>query len=103
MDKGRCCAGPRTYRQRTGWACEFGGIRGDSGLDMVEFRIWRERDKANRITTLSFMRRANFGLFVDLLGYCSWVVSSTTKSGPSRWAGNEVQVTGGLHGRTRSS
>lgn len=40
-----------SYLQRTGWVCVFRDILGDSGLDMMEFRILKERHKANsRIT-----------------------------------------------------
>ena len=62
----------------------MGGVLGDSKLEMVVFRILRGRNKANsRMATVGF-RRADFGLFVDLLGYFSRIISSKLKSGPTR-------------------
>jgi len=50
-----------------------GGRLGCSDHEMVEFRILRGGSRAvSRITTLDF-RRANFGLFKDLLGGMPWV------------------------------
>ena len=50
-----------------------GGSLGCSDHEMVEFRLLRGRSRAtSRITTLDF-RRANFGLFKDLLGGIPWV------------------------------
>ncbi|GAB0205201.1 hypothetical protein GRJ2_002985700 [Grus japonensis] len=50
-----------------------GGSLGYSDHEMVEFRILRGRSRAiSRINTLDF-RRANFGLFKDLLGRILWV------------------------------
>ena len=47
---------------------KVGGSLGCSDHEMVEFRILHGRSRAiTRITTLDF-RRANFGLFKDLLG-----------------------------------
>ncbi|GAB0205877.1 mitochondrial enolase superfamily member 1 [Grus japonensis] len=52
---------------------KVGGSLGCSDHEMVEFRILRGRSRAvSRITTLDF-RRANFGLFKDLLGRIPWV------------------------------
>lgn len=84
VDKGKCFAGPHTYKQiRTLRACEFGDVLEDRKLETVEFRILRERNEANiRIATVGF-RRADFGMFVDLLGYFSRIISSRLKSGPT--------------------
>ncbi|GAB0208892.1 hypothetical protein GRJ2_003354900 [Grus japonensis] len=49
------------------------GSLGCRDHEMVEFRILRGRSRAvSRITALDF-RRANFGLFKDLLGTIPWV------------------------------
>ncbi|GAB0177486.1 hypothetical protein GRJ2_000213900 [Grus japonensis] len=51
---------------------KVGGSLGCSDHEMVEFRILHGRSRAiSRITTLDF-RRANFGLFKDLLGRIPW-------------------------------
>jgi len=50
-----------------------GGRLGCSDHEMVEFRILRGESRAiSRIKTLDF-RRANFGLFKELLGEVPWV------------------------------
>jgi len=52
---------------------KIAGSLGCSGHEMVEFRILHGGSRAiSRITTLDF-RRANFGLFKDLLGGIPWV------------------------------
>jgi len=52
---------------------KVGGSLGCSDHEMVEFKMLRGRSKAiSRITALDF-RRANFGLFEDLLGGILWV------------------------------
>ncbi|GAB0206941.1 hypothetical protein GRJ2_003159700 [Grus japonensis] len=63
-----------------------GGSLGCSDHEMVEFRILRGRSRAiSRITTLDF-RRANFGLFKDLLGRIPWVRRSwRTGEVPEDW------------------
>ncbi|GAB0184184.1 hypothetical protein GRJ2_000884000 [Grus japonensis] len=63
-----------------------GGSLGCSDHDMVEFRILRGRSRpVSRITTLDF-RRANFGLFKDLLGRIPWVkVLEGKKEFDSMW------------------
>jgi len=51
---------------------KFGGRLGCSDHEMVEFRIQRGGSKAiSRIKTLD-LRRANFGLFKELLGGIPW-------------------------------
>ena len=52
---------------------ETGGSLGSSDREMVEFRILCGQSRAiSRITALDF-RRANFGLFKNLLGGIPWV------------------------------
>ncbi|GAB0181767.1 hypothetical protein GRJ2_000642000 [Grus japonensis] len=64
---------------------KVGGRLGCNDHEMVEFRILCGRSRAiSRITTLDF-RRANFGLFKDLLGRIPWVKALevfTAKAGP---------------------
>ncbi|GAB0209109.1 mitochondrial enolase superfamily member 1 [Grus japonensis] len=53
---------------------------------MVEFRILRGRSRAmSRITTLDF-RRANFGLFKDLLGRIPWDRALEGKGAQESWS-----------------
>jgi len=52
---------------------KVGGSLGCSGREMVEFRNLRGGSRVvSRIKTLDF-RRANFGLFKELLGGIPWV------------------------------
>ena len=49
------------------------GSLGSSDHEMVDFRILRGRSRAtSQVTTLDF-KRANFGLFKDLLGGIPWL------------------------------
>ena len=68
----RCAAGPCAHEQSPGGGCE--GWGGASAAAAVRWRrILRGRGRAtSRIPTLGF-RRANFGLFKDLLGGIPWV------------------------------
>ncbi|GAB0206764.1 mitochondrial enolase superfamily member 1 [Grus japonensis] len=64
---------------------KVGGSLGCSDHEMVEFRILRGRSRAvSRITTLDF-RRANFGLFKDLLGRIPWVKALEGKGAQESW------------------
>ena len=59
-----------------------GGGLGCSEPEMVKFRILCGGSRAiTRITTLDF-RRANFGLFKDLLGGIPWVKALEGRGGP---------------------
>ncbi|GAB0208992.1 mitochondrial enolase superfamily member 1 [Grus japonensis] len=63
-----------------------GGSLGCSGHEMVEFRILHGRSRAiSRTTTLDF-RRANFGLFKDLLGRIPWVKVLEGKRAQESWS-----------------
>jgi len=58
---------------------------GCSDPEMVEFRVLRGGSTAvSRITTLDF-RRANFGLFKDLLGGIPWVRALECKGVQESW------------------
>jgi len=62
-----------TNKERLVEDVKVGGRLGCSDPEMVEFRILRGGSRAiSRIKTLDF-RRANFGLFKDLLGGIPWV------------------------------
>ncbi|GAB0206830.1 hypothetical protein GRJ2_003148600 [Grus japonensis] len=62
------------------------GSLGCRDHEMVEFRILRGRSRAvSRITTLDF-RRANFGLFRDLLGTIPWVRDLEGKGAQEIWS-----------------
>jgi len=59
-----------------------GGSLGCSDHEMVEFRILRGGSRTiSRIKTLDF-RRANFGLFKELLGGIPWVRTLEGRGGP---------------------
>ncbi|GAB0190586.1 mitochondrial enolase superfamily member 1 [Grus japonensis] len=65
---------------------KVGGSLGCSDHEMVEFRILCGRSRAvNRITTLDF-RRANFGLFKDLLGRIPWIKVLEGKGAQESWS-----------------
>ena len=69
-----CAAGPCTDKKE-GLVedVKVGGSLGCSDHEMVEFRILRGGSRAiSRLKTLDF-KRANFGLFKDLLGGISWI------------------------------
>jgi len=85
---------------------------------MVDFRILCGGSRSvSRITTLDF-RRANFGLFKDLLGGIPWVralegrskraghyssiTSSMLRISASPWARNQAKQAGDLHGWARN-
>ncbi|GAB0209598.1 mitochondrial enolase superfamily member 1 [Grus japonensis] len=72
---------------------KVGGSLGCNDHEMVEFRILHGRSRAiSRIKTLDF-RRANFGLFKDLLGRIPWVRALevlTAKAGPQETQTLEV-------------
>jgi len=62
-----------------------GGSLGCSDHEMVEFRILHEGRRArSRITTLDF-RRANFGLFKDLLEGTPWVRALKVREVQESW------------------
>ncbi|GAB0209097.1 hypothetical protein GRJ2_003375400 [Grus japonensis] len=65
---------------------KVGGSLGCSDHEMVEFRILRGRSRTmSRITTLDF-RRANFGLFKDLLGRIPWDRALEGKGAQESWS-----------------
>ncbi|GAB0209615.1 hypothetical protein GRJ2_003427200 [Grus japonensis] len=65
---------------------KVGGSLGCNDHEMVEFRILHGRSRAiSRITTLDF-RRANFGLFKDLLGRIPWVRALEGKGAQESWS-----------------
>ncbi|GAB0206587.1 hypothetical protein GRJ2_003124300 [Grus japonensis] len=71
---------------------KVGGSLECSDHEMVELRILHGRSRAiSRITTLDF-RRANFGLFKDLLGRIPWVKVLEGKGVQESWYRNVVRV-----------
>ncbi|GAB0182218.1 hypothetical protein GRJ2_000687100 [Grus japonensis] len=65
---------------------KVGGSLVCSDCEMVKFRILCGRSRAiSRITTLDF-RRANFGLFKDLLGRIPWVRALEGKGAQESWS-----------------
>ncbi|GAB0205246.1 hypothetical protein GRJ2_002990200 [Grus japonensis] len=61
------------------------GSLGCSDHEMVEFRILRAARRArSKLTTLDF-RRADFGLFRDLLGRISWDKALEGKGAQDSW------------------
>ncbi|GAB0206526.1 hypothetical protein GRJ2_003118200 [Grus japonensis] len=65
---------------------KVGGSLGCSDHENVEFRILHGRSRAmSRITTLDF-RRANFGLFKDLLGRIPWVRALEGRGAQESWS-----------------
>jgi len=68
--------------------------------EMVEFRILRRGSREiSRITTLDF-RRANFGLFKDLLGRIPW--TRALEGGGSKRAGRYLSITSSMLRRDAS-
>ncbi|GAB0181788.1 mitochondrial enolase superfamily member 1 [Grus japonensis] len=75
-----------TKKERLVEDVKVGGSLGCNDHEMVEFRILRGRSRAiSRTTTLDF-RRANFGLFKDLLGRISWVRALEGKEAQETWS-----------------
>jgi len=65
---------------------KVGGSLGCSDHDMVEFRILRRGSRAiSKIKTLDF-RRANFGLFKELLGGILWVRALEGRGVQESWS-----------------
>ncbi|GAB0210277.1 hypothetical protein GRJ2_003493500 [Grus japonensis] len=94
----RGASGPCTHNERLVGDVKVGGSLVCSDHEMVEFRILRGRSRAiSRITTLDF-RRANFGLFRDLLGRIPWVKALEGHGGQER-----CLRTGGIQISLRSS
>jgi len=91
----RCADGPCTDKKE-GLVKDVkaGGSPSCSDHEMVEFRILNGGSSAiNRITILDF-RRANFGLFKDLLGGISWVRSLEGMG--SKSAGRYLSITSSM-------
>jgi len=73
---------------------KVGGRLGCSACEMVEFRILRGGSRAiSRIKTLD-LRRADFGLFKELLGGISWVRALEGRGCKS--AGHSLNVTSSM-------
>ena len=68
-----------------------GGSLDCSDHEMVEFRILRGRSKATSWATTLAFKRANFGLFKDLLGGIPW--ARALEGGGSKRAGRYSRTT----------
>jgi len=62
-----------------------GGSLGCSDHEMVEFRFLRGGSRALSRTTALDFRRANFGLFKDLLGGIPWVRAQEGRGIQESW------------------
>jgi len=84
-----------TKRDRLFEDVKVRGSLGCSDYEMAEFRLLRGGSRAiNRIKTLDF-RRANFGLFKDLLGGIKWV-RALEGGGGSKRAGRYISITSSM-------
>lgn len=65
---GRCSVQSHTYKsEKNGQECEGCSRHGCNDHEMMEFRMVGERNKTNSRTTALDLRRADSGLFRDLL------------------------------------
>ncbi|GAB0195045.1 hypothetical protein GRJ2_001969800 [Grus japonensis] len=74
-----------TNKEGLVWNVKLTGSLGCSDHEMVEFKILRAARRAHsKLTTLDF-RRADFGLFRDLLGRVPWDKALEGRGAQDRW------------------